>query len=101
MVKKKGQSTVEYLLVMAIVFITFFKVFQSDAFRNLFAGDSDVMKGYRKYIEFSYRHGYLDLGFKTITEPFSDYTNNQHPSYTNPESGNDTRFFLVSEPYGE
>jgi hypothetical protein len=94
---QKGQSTIEYLLVLGVVFILVLNLLNSPFFANMMGSDGDVFTAFKKYIEYSYRHTH----FKKEGDPldnFNGYTGN-HESFTQPNII-DTRFFLVRNPYG-
>lgn len=87
-----GQSTVEYLMLMAVVLFVVYSVFQSDYFKNFFGEDGTFAAVFRQEIEFSYTNAYTDRKF--FREP--DYLGEPHPSY---EEFGQTRFFGALESY--
>ena len=105
MVKNKGQSgqsTVEYIFLLAVVVTMALKVIDSAAFKNLLGENSEVFEKYRRMMEFSYKHAYLNLEVP-VNEPLENYNGfngPNHPSYINP-GGNDTRIFIVTAEYGK
>lgn len=93
---QRGQTSVEYVLVLGVVLLLTMTVIKSNRFKSLVSGDGDVFQGYKNYMEYTYRHAYFDL--KDSQSNYGAYTGN-HNSYTQ-DSGIDTRFFLVRNPYG-
>ena len=93
----KGQTAVEYILMMAVIASIILTIVTSDAFRSLFGEDSRVFLTFKNYIEHTYRHSFNGEGDATGT--YGDFSG-FHDSYTQ-DGGGDTRFFLVKEPYGQ
>lgn len=89
---QKGQSTVEYVLLLAMVMILVNTVFQSRLFKKIFGENGTFAKAFRSEVEFSYRHALRGRAF--YTEP--NY-NNRHKSYL--WEGNSTRFFGAKDKY--
>lgn len=89
-IEQKGQSTVEYILLFAVVATLVTFVFKSKQFQDLFGDEGKFANIYKKEIEYSYRHG---LGGR---EPFTqpDYKSAQHDSYSG-------RFFGAVDAYGK
>lgn len=88
MINQKGQSTVEYILLFAVVVTITFTIFNGLQFNQIFGPDGRVATTYRNQLEFSYRHGFVKNG--TPGEP--NYASGDHESYNN-------RFFSAAEPY--
>jgi hypothetical protein len=97
MKNQKGQSTIEYVLVMGVALILVVNFVNSDKFKELMGGDSEIFKRYKNYLEYSYRHTHFSVQDEP-TNNFNNYSGN-HESYTI-EDFNDTRFFIVRNPYG-
>lgn len=87
-----GQSTVEYILLLAVVVIAVNTVFKSKAFQSIFGENGKFSKEFRGEAEYSYRHAIR--GRKLFREP--NYAR-KHDSYI--QSGSSTRFFGAKEPY--
>ena len=94
---QKGQSAVEYILLLAVIVIFVVGVIRSPPFQSMFGPRSALFTQYKRYLEFSYRHTHLDME----QDPLSDYEDysGDHRSFVHNNNG-DTRFFLVSEEYG-
>lgn len=92
----KGQSTIEYLLLLVVIASLAATVFNSQAFRNIFGKDSSFFAIMQSRIQFTYRHG-LE-GEKDDTFNYGDGT--AHSSYFSQEE-NKTRFFLPVQGYGQ
>ena len=88
MMNQKGQSTVEYILLFAVVASIAFTIFNGLGFSRIFGPNGEVATTYRNQLEFSYRHGFARNG--SPGEP--DYANGDHESY-------ERRFFIASDPY--
>ena len=81
----KGQSTIEYILLLSVVMILTIKIMTGPIFKNLFGQESIVFASILKKMEFSYKHGFFDSSFDN--EPINDYGNYTlptHPSYSIP-----------------
>ncbi|MEE2670557.1 MAG: hypothetical protein VYA54_02540 [Bdellovibrionota bacterium] len=84
----KGQSTVEYILVLAVVISMSLLVFRSNGFKNLFGENGRFSDVYKRQMEYSYRHGRPgDERFRT-----PNYGSDQHDSYNG-------RLFVGTDPY--
>jgi len=86
---QKGQSTVEYILLFAVVASISFTIFNGLGFNRFFGPNGTVATSYRNQLEFSYRHafGKIEPGI----EP--NYNSGNHESYSG------QRFFSASEGY--
>ena len=90
-----GQSTVEYILLLAVVVSLVITILNSDIVKSYIGKDSQVMANMRKNLEYSYRHG---LGRAGSTEEDNfDYSGN-HNTYYNNQVGK-THFFGLKEEY--
>lgn len=86
---QKGQSVVEYLLLMGVVVALSFTFFHSALFKSYFSGEGDVFTTFRKTLEYSYRNGLPGMD----QVPAGTYPQSYvHPSYVNQPAGM-TRFF--------
>ncbi|MFZ8999718.1 MAG: hypothetical protein ACO20H_00310 [Bacteriovoracaceae bacterium] len=91
---EKGQSAVEYILLLAVVMSLVMVVFRNQTFQHYMGPDSPYFQTLRKYIEHSYRYGSpVVTGLSPLdSNGYSD----QHTSYLS-ESGQ-SRFFTPLEP---
>lgn len=88
-VKSSGQSMVEYLLLMGVVITLVLTVLNSEAFKKLLGADSSVFDGFRKRIQYTYRHGVNGINENV------NYGGGQHDTYYNGK----TRFFVPGAEY--
>lgn len=93
---ERGQSTVEYLLLLVVItsFITI--VLKSPAVKQWVGGDKSLYEAMARSIEFSFRYGHAGID--------DDYSNNYSDprlkTYSN-EDGNASRFFAPQVKYNE
>ena len=85
---QRGQSTVEYILLFAVVASITFTIFNGLGFNEIFGPDGKVASAYKNQLEFSYRHGFKKTS--DFTQP--NYESGQHETYNG-------RFFSASDPY--
>ncbi|MBH47953.1 MAG: hypothetical protein CME71_07245 [Halobacteriovorax sp.] len=92
--QQKGQSTIEYVLLLAVVMLLVAIVLRSPLFADLLGEDSSFFKVLKHRMEFSYRFTHLgvepDVGLKDITTP------EQHDSYS---KGGRSRFIGATDTY--
>ena len=93
----KGQSTVEYLLVLSVVFTIGASVFYSPWFKKILGPDSEMFAKMRTYLEYSYRHARPPSPNYDGDPNEIDDTGSAHESYFSAQNG--THFFLPAEPY--
>jgi NADH:ubiquinone oxidoreductase subunit 3 (subunit A) len=91
---EKGQSTVEYILLLAVLVSLGVSVMNSARLKQFLGPNSEFFGKLRDRIEYSYRHGNVGLS----STDNSDYESGNHNSYTNPEDSN-SRFYLPTDPY--
>jgi hypothetical protein len=89
--QNQGQSTVEYVLLLAVIMVLVYSVLQSDRFKETLGQDSEIFAAMEKYIEYTYRHGGPGL-----TDP-STYAGD-HETYKK-DGAIGTRFFTPAEQY--
>ena len=92
----KGQSTVEYILLMAVVTSLMTTVWNSRAFKDFLGEDSDFFNGIAEMIRLNFQYAaVVPLGTES-----SDRPQLNHPSFI---SNGTTRFFTHGEdsPYPE
>ncbi|MBC7428646.1 MAG: hypothetical protein H7336_08555 [Bacteriovorax sp.] len=97
----KGQSVVEYILLLAVISSIGFTFYNNRKFKEFIGGKSGFFSELRKGTEYSYRYGrpfnaevdYDEaMGFK--------YSSNKHDTYYNKKSGR-SRFFAGIDEYGK
>jgi len=86
---EKGQSAVEYLLLLVVVTSLSYAVFKNPKFKEFFGQDSSFFAAMRDRMQYSYRHGLV--GF----EDNSSYTG-IHDTYA---TGGSTRFIAPVARY--
>jgi hypothetical protein len=87
---QKGQSTVEYILLLTVVAVTVTGVFKSKLFVENFGKDGKILVLYKKQFEHAYRNGFPYDGKEYN---YSDL----HPTYS--KGGGESRFFIARDPY--
>lgn len=100
---QKGQTMVEYILLLAVAVSIFLTFYRSETFRRLFGEQGEIGKKMKAQNEFSYRHAFYATGpsrERVDDIPRDNVDIVQHPSYKEPGSG-DTRFFGPRDPYGQ
>lgn len=94
---QRGQTVVEYILLLAVSASLVVTVYRSSTFQRLFGDNGSVGKLYKLDSEWGYRHAFI--GGRTKGEsPVPYQSAEQHPSYYNQMKG-ETRFFGPSDPY--
>lgn len=93
---ERGQTMVEYMLLLAVAVSLFVTFYHSQTFRRLFGSTGAIGKKIKNENEFAYRHAF------TKNRPPNPYPvtrdGSKHPSYFNGETGQ-TRFFGPKDPY--
>lgn len=89
---QKGQSSVEYLMLVVIIVSMTIAVLKSNAFQDFFGSQGQFATVYKSEIEFSYTNSYQ--GREAFEEP--DYNNPDHSSY---KGSSGTRFFGANQEY--
>lgn len=100
-VDQKGQSVVEYLLLLVVIVSIGFSVYNSKPFKDFVGPNSSYFNHLKKGMEYSYRYGVSfdnNTDYETAME--YDYSNNQHPTYLNADEGISRFFTTVETPYG-
>lgn len=93
---QKGQSTVEYLLLLVVIVSFMSVVMQTAPMKKLFGDDKSIYKGMARRMEFSYRYG-----FAGTDDDFSDqFSNIDYMNYKNQDNG-DSRFFGPTTKHNE
>ena len=89
----KGQSTVEYLLLFAVMSAITMSILGSDKFKQIMGRDSEFFVALKNYMEYSYRHG--APGSRDIS---TTRAGGVHELYFNSDKG-DTHFFTPLDEY--
>ncbi len=77
---QRGQSTVEYVLLLAVIVSLAYAVLRHEAFRRFFGPGSEGFLAITKYIEHSYRHGGPEKEYTYSSDSYR--TSGRHWSYT-------------------
>lgn len=88
-----GQSTVEYIMLLGVVFLLLLTVIKNERFKDLVGPDSEIVGGMRDSMMYTYRHGRAGKA----SEDSSTYTD-KHETFTNSD-GSGSRFFSNDEEY--
>lgn len=92
MIKNKlGQSTVEYILLFAVVALLTLSAINSGPFKNFFGENASFFAQMRKRMEYNYRYG-----SDGMADNFQSYSDN-HDLYAEP-SGARSHFFSPQGP---
>ena len=67
--KDRGQSTVEYILMLAVVASLAAMILNSERFKKTLGADSEIFKKFAQRLEFTYRHGVSGAGDPTSRTP--------------------------------
>jgi hypothetical protein len=94
---EKGQTVVEYILLLAVSASLVMTFYRSSTFKKLFGDQGVVGQVYKRESEWGYRHAYLS-GSKEGANSLPYTSAREHPSYFNSSEGR-TRFFGPSDPY--
>ncbi|MEI8346208.1 MAG: hypothetical protein WCG27_01990 [Pseudomonadota bacterium] len=92
---KKGQSAVEYILLLGVVMTMAFAVFQSKTFKKYMGPDSPVWNRMKDYWEYTYRFGSPPAPGRTANAPL---TGVEHDLFTNVAKVK-PHFFLPATKY--
>lgn len=100
---QKGQTLVEYILLMVVAISLVLTFYRSEAFRRLFGAQGRIGQNIKSQNEFAYRHAFSSSGPERIRPPDVSRDNKDggsHPSYADVTNGG-TRFFGPNDAYGE
>lgn len=98
---ERGQTLVEYILLLVVAVSLALTFYRSEAFRRLFGERGEIGAKIKNQNEFAYRHAFYSSGpGRTVLEdvPRDNKDISIHPSYAEPGVG--TRFFGPKEAYG-
>ncbi|OFZ14390.1 MAG: hypothetical protein A2X86_05970 [Bdellovibrionales bacterium GWA2_49_15] len=91
----RGQSTVEYILMLAVVASLAATILNSERFRKTLGKDSVLFNKFARTLEYTYRHGvYGTLDDTPRSPPFG----NEHNTYY---KGGQSRFYMSRTKYPE
>lgn len=95
--REKGQTLVEYILLLVVAASLMMTFYRSKAFRRLFGEKGEIGIKMKTQTEFAYRHAFY--AGETVSDiPRDNKEISNHPSYSD---GSGTRFFGPKEPYGQ
>lgn len=89
----KGQTAVEYIMLIAVVITLVSFVFKSKIFKDYFGEEGQFAEVFRTQFEYTYRHG---LNGRKAHQDFN-YSNYNHETFASPGGG--SRFFGHNEAY--
>lgn len=98
---QRGQTLVEYILLLSVAISLILTFYNSKAFQRLFGSGGAIGLRIKQESEYSYRHAYgLDYQSKQIPSDISPFNRSIsiHPSYVDIKNSG-TRFFGPQEPY--
>ena len=88
---KKGQSLVEYILLLGMLLMIGVSIFKSAQFKQIFGEDSSLFEKLRRQFEYEYRHGLSG----ELDRTDNSYGGEHESFYTQGK----TRFFSPDTPY--
>jgi Flp pilus assembly pilin Flp len=98
---QRGQTMVEYILLLAVVISLVTTFYRSALYNRLFGKNGMIGETMKTKTEFAYRHAFATdrrNGGQTADISKTNRSINVHPSYVEPGAGI-TRFFTSSEAY--
>ena len=90
-IKIKGQTLVEYVLILGMLALIGVSIFKSDAFKGIFGEDSLLFEKLNRKMSYEYRHG----ASGSVDRSNNNYGGNHETYYINGK----TRFFIGVKPY--
>lgn len=98
---KKGQSVVEYILLLAVISSIGYAFYNNRAFKEFIRGDVGLFANLRKRMEYTYRYGReMDAEVDYDQAMNFQYQSNKHDTYFNSKTGQ-SHFFSGLEVYGQ
>lgn len=94
MKQQKGQTLVEYMLLLSVVAMIVLTFYKSKLFQKYFGNQGLIGQTIKARSEFAYRHGYMGA---EDTFPKGSRDGATHPTYADPAGG--SRFFGPKERY--
>lgn len=95
---ERGQTLVEYILLLVVAVSLVLTFYRSEAFKRLFGEQGLIGEKIKSQNEFAYRHAYSRNRPDTDI-PRDNKDGSIHPSYA--DLNGDTRFFGPRNPYGQ
>jgi hypothetical protein len=92
--QQKGQTLVEYMLLLSVVAMIVLTFYKSKLFQKYFGNRGLIGQTIKTRSEFAYRHGYMGT---EDTFPKGSRNGGSHPTYADPAGG--SRFFGPKERY--
>ena len=92
--RQKGQTMVEYMLLLSVVAGILLAFYKSNLFRKYFGREGSAGQTIKSRTEFAYRHGYMG---SVDTFPKGGRDGSTHPTYADPSGG--SRFFGPKTKY--
>lgn len=92
-INNRGQTVVEYILLLAVVVFVSMAIFRSSYMQDFFGEDGAFATAYRTELEYSYRFAIGGRGGINV-----QFSSPNHPSYKN---AGQTRFFGPKNGYPE
>ncbi len=94
--KESGQTVVEYILLMTVVFTLIFTFVNSEFYQTMFGENGRLAQGLKSQTEFGYRHAFM-RGRPSGVMPMTYNGASSHPSYS--VGSGQSRFFGPKDPY--
>jgi hypothetical protein len=92
--QQKGQTLVEYMLLLSVVAMIVLTFYKSKLFQKYFGNRGLIGQTIKTRSEFAYRHGFMGT---EDTFPKGSRDGANHPTYADPQGG--SRFFGPKEKY--
>lgn len=96
LLSQRGQTMVEYILLLAVSVALVVTFYRSAAFQRYFGSEGRLGQQYKAEAEWGYRHAFIKGRTPESNQPKS--TASEHSSYYSQERGS-SRFFSASDPY--
>lgn len=91
-----GQTTIEYLLLLAVLATLFTAVMRNERFQEYIGAQGSFFRDYSRIIEYHYHHG-RKRGTRS-TPPFPGYNSGFHDTYKNEGGGSNFAIPLGKYP---